>query len=381
MSSTAALQGRLKELSASLGQLQPLLERLRNFTASIGQGDEARVELGSEIHSQLKDAEEELELLRVDVETLESTSDNRKKSSMVNGEKEAERERVIAMARRLADELKKTRGEFRNAQLQAKRNAELAKRKERELLLSRSQSPSGRQRHPSEKFTQDDLVLNASNDVTAALRRTHNLMQAELSRSQFAQETLEQSTAAISSLSESYNSLDTLLASSRSLASSLLRSQKSDTWYLETAFYILVGTITWLLFRRILYGPMWWLVWLPFKFALKFVFATLGAVGLTKGSTDISSTHVASEISATMQQTAAAISGQSVLPRSASWEDQPSTDDEDRLIDQIGKMVEEGKQEGTGIDDISPEERQRQAELPRNTKKRMFEAEPVRDEL
>jgi hypothetical protein len=76
--------------------------------------------------------------------------------------------------------------------LQAKRNAELAKRKERELLLSRSQSPSERQRHPSEKFTQDDLVLNASNDVTAALRRTHNLMQAELSRSQFAQETLGQ---------------------------------------------------------------------------------------------------------------------------------------------------------------------------------------------
>ncbi|KAJ5668422.1 uncharacterized protein N7477_006992 [Penicillium maclennaniae] len=378
MSSTAALQGRLKQLSASLGQLQPLLERLRNFTASIGQGDEARVELGSEIHSQLKDAEEELELLRVDVEALESTSDNRKKPFMVNGEKEAERERVIAMARRLADELKK---EFRNAQLQAKRNAELAKRKERELLLSRSQSPSERQRHPSEKFTQHDLVLNASNDVTAALRRTHNLMQAELSRSQFAQETLEQSTAAISSLSESYNSLDTLLASSRSLASSLLRSQKSDTWYLETAFYILVGTITWLLFRRILYGPMWWLVWLPFKFALKFVFATLGAVGLTKGSTDISSTHVAGEISATMQQTAAAISGQPAPPHIASWEDQPSTDDEDRLIDQIGKMVEEGKQKGTGIDDISPEERQRQAELPRNTKKRMFEAEPVRDEL
>lgn len=37
-------------------------------------------------------------------------------------------------------------------------------------------------------------MLNASSDVTAALRRTHNLMQAELSRSQFAQETLGQYT-------------------------------------------------------------------------------------------------------------------------------------------------------------------------------------------
>lgn len=82
----------------------------------------------------------------------------------------------------------RTRAEFRTAQLQAKRNAELAKRKERELLLSRSHSSEKKQ--PTEKFTQDDLTLNASNDVTSALRRTHQLMQAELSRSQFAQSTL-----------------------------------------------------------------------------------------------------------------------------------------------------------------------------------------------
>jgi hypothetical protein len=96
---------------------------------------------------------------------------------------------VFDLGFRCADNLDRTRGDFRNAQLQAKRNAELAKRKERELLLSRSQA-SSEKRGPSEKFTQEDLVLNASNDVTAALRRTHYLMQAELSRSQFAQETL-----------------------------------------------------------------------------------------------------------------------------------------------------------------------------------------------
>ena len=73
----------------------------------------------------------------------------------------------------------------------ANRRVEPAEQKEKEPLLLKSQ-PSNRQNRnkPSEKFTQDDMVLNASNDVTAALRRTHNLMQAELSRSQFAQETL-----------------------------------------------------------------------------------------------------------------------------------------------------------------------------------------------
>lgn len=85
----------------------------------------------------------------------------------------------------------RTRGEFRRAQLQAKRNAELAKRKERELLFSRSANAEAEGvRQTSEKLTQDELMVNASNDVTSALKRTYYLMQAELSRSQFAQQTL-----------------------------------------------------------------------------------------------------------------------------------------------------------------------------------------------
>ncbi|KAJ5970999.1 uncharacterized protein N7479_000917 [Penicillium vulpinum] len=383
MSPTATLQSRVKELSDSLGQIQPLVDRLRDFTASIGQGDEARLELGSEIHSRLKEAEHELELLRVEIEALETGSDSRRKSLTVHGQKEAERERVISMAGRLAEDLKRTRGDFRTAQLQAKRNAELAKRKERELLLSRSHSSE--KKRPTEKFTQDDLVLNASNDVTSALRRTHQLMQAELSRSQFAQSTLEQSTAAISSLSESYSGLDTLLASSRSLANSLLRSQKSDTWYLETAFYVLLGTIGWLLFRRVFYGPLWWLVWLPLKFIARVAFATLGVAGLSTTAVQSASQSLSGDVSTAIHQMATAAETGTVTANSAAWEQEPSAPIEsDRVIDKIGDMVEQEKQKSVDIDNITPEERARQAALPRNTKKRMFEAgmeEPVRDEL
>lgn len=88
----------------------------------------------------------------------------------------------------MTDEFR-TRGDFRNAQLQAKKNAEVAKRKERDLLFSKSPEAESR-KIPTEKLTQDELMRNASSDVTSALRRTHQLMQAELSRSQFAQETL-----------------------------------------------------------------------------------------------------------------------------------------------------------------------------------------------
>ena len=87
----------------------------------------------------------------------------------------------------------RARAQFRKAQLQAKRNGEAAKRKEREQLFAGVQEGSESRvarRRGQEKLSQDDLLLNASNDVTAALRRTHQLMQSELQRSQFAHETL-----------------------------------------------------------------------------------------------------------------------------------------------------------------------------------------------
>ncbi|KAI9376324.1 P-loop containing nucleoside triphosphate hydrolase protein [Aspergillus egyptiacus] len=378
MSTVSVLQSRLKELSTALAQIQPLVSRLHNFTVAVGQGDEARLELGTEIHSRLKDAEHELELLQVDVDALDTATDTRRKG--LDSEKEAERERVVALTRRLTDELKRTRGDFRNAQLQAKRKAELARRKERELLFSRSEG-SERRNPTKEKLTQDDIVRNASKDVTSALRRTHQLMQAELSRSQFAQETLEQSSAALSSLSENYTSLDTLLSSSRNLVGSLLNSQKSDTWYLETAFYVLIGTISWLIFRRLLYGPLWWVVWMPFKLALRSVFGALGIAGVT--SKAIQSSATTEMPGAPVQETPvldhiseAKIGGaEGAIP-----EQVPGMDSADRdwIIDKIGEIVEENTgQSDTFLDDISPEELQH-GETSINTKKRMYEETEAR---
>ena len=98
-------------------------------------------------------------------------------------------------------------------------------------------------------------MITASTDITAALRRTHALLSTELSRSRFAQETFDESTAALEGLGEHYSDLEGLLTNSKTLLGTLLRSQKSDTWYLETAFYLLLATLGWLFFRRILFGP------------------------------------------------------------------------------------------------------------------------------
>jgi hypothetical protein len=111
MSTLHTLQSRLKETSNALNETKPLIDRLRNFTHAIGQDDEARLELGAEIHSRLKNVEDEVEILNVEVEGLEVASgqqNKRKTTSDVNGaEKEAEKKRIIGIAERLTGDLRR----------------------------------------------------------------------------------------------------------------------------------------------------------------------------------------------------------------------------------------------------------------------------------
>lgn len=97
------LQSRLATLSTTHKQTIPLIHRLQNFSSSVGQGDDARLELSAEIHLRLKEMEEELELLRVETEQLE-TIGNRKRE---NDAKDLERERTVAMMRKLEEDLKR----------------------------------------------------------------------------------------------------------------------------------------------------------------------------------------------------------------------------------------------------------------------------------
>ena len=161
--------------------------------------------------------------------------------------------------------------------LTARDNLNAAKRAEYLLLVnsafdpkpsSNASSPAPGQRRRDKRttqLTQEEREVNASSSVTLALRRTHEVMASELSRSQFAHDTLKESTAALAKLGETYSIMDTMLSSSRNLLGTLLKSQKSDTWYLETAFYVLSATIAWLVFRRLLYEPLWWFLWFPLK--------------------------------------------------------------------------------------------------------------------
>ena len=282
---------------------------------------------------------------------------------------------------------------FRRAQLQAKRNADTAKRREREMLFANrsvdaEKLPPAR-RKGQEKLTQDELALNASSDVTAALRRTHDLLQGSVQQSQYSQQILDESRAALSSLGESYAGLGDILKNSRGLVGLLLRSQKSDTWYLETAFYILCATIAWLVFRRIIYGPAWWLVWQPLRWGWWFVSSMVAGVGIVGGEKTVTSPTVRSMSSGVNTNGVPTIPAgrparsMMVGGKGGGWDrpqEPPALHGEESMVEQIGKMAQQsqdgfvsGEAETTGTVEFAP-----------NTKKRMMEVEPsaqVRDEL
>ncbi|RMY16542.1 hypothetical protein D0868_00249 [Hortaea werneckii] len=301
--STVQLAHQLTALTDALKTTNALITRLARLSFQPGSEpldteNSVRVELAQDIHDSLKQLEEDLELLQQEVDD-DGHSATASKARRETTDRERERGRITASVTRLGEDLRHARSSFRQAQLSAKRASEDAKRKERELLFQSLQSaPSSaedtvgsvqdgsgskndlfagrrlQQQKPNQHLSPTDLESQASSDITAALRRTHNLLSTELSRSRFAQETFNTSTLALQELGEHYTNLDTILTNSRNLLGTLLRSQKSDTWYLETAFYILLSTLAWLVFRRVLFGPFIKLplfVWNCLWFVLKWL--------------------------------------------------------------------------------------------------------------
>ncbi|KAK1512913.1 hypothetical protein CTAM01_00308 [Colletotrichum tamarilloi] len=375
------LQERLTALQETTTQLKDLIDRLQNLkfqpgSVPLGSGaaadeeNSASAELSSEISQILREEEDELELLGEEVEDL--------RDGRPGSEVEHTKTRLKDGVERLKQEIKSSRITFRKAQLAARRNLSQAQRLERELLIqsysqpvSEASSPSlsaqqkpdvvrHRQVHQTHNNTsslteEDKQTVGASGNVTSALRRTHDLIAAELARSEFAHQTLTESSAALAQLDDSYGSLDTMLASSKDLLGTLLRSNKSDTWYLQTALYMLMATGAWLLFRRLLYGPMWWLVWLPLRLVYNLTVGGGGAVVKYAGSGSPSEAVVVNEGKIDVE----GVPDESLPTIEVGREPQRSAvgGDPESLVEKVGKIVEEMPAEigeETAVDEGEP---------------------------
>ena len=393
------LTHRLQSLQTSYKSTLALITELQSLAPSTSESK--RLELASEIHDTHKEQEDALELLRQELDDLPTSTTLRHLS---NSHQTTDHERNADLVARLSEDLRSARTKFRRAQLSAKRSADEAKRKEREQLFKRTNTtdedgrpatPQSRRQGGAQQLTQEELARQASEDVTRALRRTHALLQSNLSQSQFAQQTLDESQDALKGLAESYGGTSELLKNSRSLVGQLVRSNKSDTWYLQTAFYMLALTIGWLFFRRILYGPMWWLVWQPLKLLWWMTFMALGGVGIGGSGSDAAGSSIASASSvmhasrnSIMRSSGVNARGIPTNPsgvqyrsvqlpaKGGGWDGGPPPQapplETPTMVNKVGSMMEES---GTHVDDISEEERRRQEEQPRNPKKRMMEVD------
>jgi protein transport protein SEC20 len=172
-----------------------------------------------------------------------------------------------------------------------------------------------------------------------------------------------------------------MLARSKNLLGTLLTSQKSDTWYLETAFYILVSTIAWLVFRRLIYGPTWLLLWLPLKLLklsytlLIGIFTATGLIGGSSVSIGTSSMEVRETV---VNDSAMRGAAQATMSRAGA----PSTnaggggggaseESEETVSERVGRIIDESREEQAVPGEDATEEEQVQVQP--NPKKRMWE--------
>lgn len=376
------LTQRLQALGDSYKQTLALIQELKNFTPDATKTentDQQRLDLANDIHANLKEQEDTLEILRQEVND-DNIPQNRHEAPSDISSRDNALNQNVDMVVRLTEDLKSARAAFRRAQLQAKRQADVIKRKEREsLFLDRKSSVDdgeSKRRSKHEKLSQDELALRSAEDVTQALQRVHAQLEGEVQQSQFAQQTLDESQEALKSLNESYSGTTDLLKASRGLVSQLVRSNKSDTWYLLSAWYVLAGTLLWLFYRRILYGPSLLLIYYPFRM-LWFTLSSLGTIGAA-----FLGGKPASELQAPPQPTLSE-AGQyytafsSGIPVAGGISDDSSGpgNAEETLLEHISRLNEEtGSKAGDGAE-------------ARNTKKRMMEVEvdmppaQARDEL
>ncbi|KAL1844274.1 hypothetical protein VTJ49DRAFT_2331 [Mycothermus thermophilus] len=451
MATFESLHERLSTLQETASQLRELIDRLANLRFEPGSvplpadgtdsSDNVATELSAEIAQTLRDEEDDLELLREEVADLPP--------ARPGSDAEQRKTRLRDAAATLQADLNRCRTDFRKAQLAARRSLEAAQKRERELLLASyaataSPSPASstiltrpgdsngnnspdpnttkppqaqltpeearaqlfRRRHrkpsipdaSSSSSPSSSAAVQTSHDVTLALQRTHALIAGEVAKSAFAARTLAESSAALAELQRSYEGVEGLLTRSRELVGALAAREKSDSWYLAAALRILLATLAWLVFRRFLYGPLWWLVWLPVRTGYRVTSGVMvGGGGKGGSSSSVGATMGVVQPGEGASTVVVGVGEEGAVPTvrvGGRERGETGGDAEYPMVEKVGRMVEDTldrrdaddeKENLTGTEEPEPEpeeepaEMQKEEEYKPNPKKRMWE-EPIGQE-
>jgi len=147
------------------------------------------------------------------------------------------------------NDLKGIKSELRNALLVSKRKIDSQNASNREELF-RSNAVSDEKAVSGEKTTKDAL-MKANTDVTEALQRTINLMQGELERSVLSTQMLDTSTATLRSTSNTYDTLDNILTTSKQLVTALEKADRMDKLLITAGLVFFFLVILFILKQRV----------------------------------------------------------------------------------------------------------------------------------
>lgn len=153
----------------------------------------------------------------------------------------------------------RAKSNFRKAQIQSKKNAESSRKAERELLFGNRDNDMKKNKDVNKSM--DERVIDKSEDITATLRRVHQMAQGEVIKSSLNIEELEQSTKSLLQLEKKYTSFDVILNGSQRLVRHLEEADRWDRIYMLAALSFLGAVLLWILWRRIFKAPAMLILW------------------------------------------------------------------------------------------------------------------------
>ncbi|KAK9365680.1 Sec20-domain-containing protein [Lipomyces kononenkoae] len=206
-----------------------------------------RSRLASTIHNQLREAD----ILLEEADNLLQDYDDA-------GDGEFSKSALAGKLHEVKEDLKLDRSSYRKAQLVSRRSTLNTQRQERELLFASAKS---HQRGAGTSSSPVSNALRTAEEATAALRRTHRLLEAEIARSSLSLEVLDESNTALKKLTKQYTAFDMVLGMSRRVISVLEQADKWDKIYMISAMGFLLLVVCWILWRRVFKGPVRLVVW------------------------------------------------------------------------------------------------------------------------
>ncbi|GAA5881028.1 hypothetical protein JCM3774_003073 [Rhodotorula dairenensis] len=204
-------------------------------------------ELATAIRHELAKARRDLDELKVEADDLDRAKERVAASHL------------IASIQQRIDSCTKA---YRQAVVASKRqidaSAHLVAREELFASTSGRASPApsgsgpGRGRSPMPGQSADDALMQATSDVTEGLRRTLQLMQQEVDRSMTSNELLESQTQTMQLTSNQYSTLSSLMNTSKTLITTLERSNILDRLVLFGAFAFFAAVCAHIFKKRVI---------------------------------------------------------------------------------------------------------------------------------